>query len=369
VFGRTDSGNVAPVRQIAGPTTGLCNPIGLVYDRVHDEIVVDNSHASPFACPITVTTYPGGASGDAAPVRTIGPGSLNHMVSPESVAVRTTAVDCSDPLIADGTPCDDGNPCTQTDICSGGVCVGSRPVVCGDPSACHVGVCDPGTGQCTYPNAPNGTPCNDDNACTQTDTCQSGVCVGSNPIVCTPLDQCHSPGTCNSLSGTCSNPSVPDGTSCDDGNPATSGDVCNGGVCGPPNPCNGVVCTPLDSCHLAGVCNPQTGQCSNPAIPPPGEVTGLTLAKASVTHLAWDAVGSAVYDVASGSLSSLASSGTTSASCLANDDNVENYLDTRPDPPVGGGYYYLVRAQTACGEGTYGFGSSGQERSLPAACP
>jgi len=32
---------------------------------------------------------------------------------------------------------------------------------------------------------PNGTPCDDGNACKRTDTCQSGVCVGTNPVSCT----------------------------------------------------------------------------------------------------------------------------------------------------------------------------------------
>ena len=42
----------------------------------------------------------------------------------------------------------------------------------------------------------NGTPCNDGNACTRTDTCQGGQCVGTNPIVCPAPDQCYLPGTC-----------------------------------------------------------------------------------------------------------------------------------------------------------------------------
>ena len=56
------------------------------------------------------------------------------------------------------------------------------------------------------PNAPNGTACNDGNACTQTDTCQAGVCAGANPVVCTASDQCHVAGTCNPTTGVCSNP-------------------------------------------------------------------------------------------------------------------------------------------------------------------
>ncbi len=78
----------------------------------------------------------------------------------------------------------------------------------------------------------NGTACNDGNACTLTDTCQNGTCVGSSPVVCTALDQCHVAGTCDPGTGVCSNPTKPDGTACDDGNACTTGEVCTGGACG-----------------------------------------------------------------------------------------------------------------------------------------
>jgi hypothetical protein len=55
----------------------------------------------------------------------------------------------------------------------------------------------------------NGTACDDGNACTQTDTCQAGVCTGGNPVTCTALDQCHTAGTCNPTTGICSNPLIP----------------------------------------------------------------------------------------------------------------------------------------------------------------
>ena len=89
--------------------------------------------------------------------------------------------------------------------------------------------CNAATGQCV-PLA-NGMACDDSNACTQTDTCQSGACVGSNPVVCTPLTQCHDAGVCNPATGVCSNPNTTDGTACDDGNPCTTGDTCQGGLC------------------------------------------------------------------------------------------------------------------------------------------
>ena len=43
---------------------------------------------------------------------------------------------------------------------------------------CHeAGVCNSETGECTYQPKANGVSCDDGNACTQSDTCQSGVCL------------------------------------------------------------------------------------------------------------------------------------------------------------------------------------------------
>src|SRR5262249_21974715 len=92
---------------------------------------------------------------------------------------------CSNPAKADGASCNDGNGCTQTDTCQAGACTGANPVVCAALDQCHVaGVCDTGTGVCSNPVKTDGTACNDGNACTQTDTCAAGVCSGSNPVVC-----------------------------------------------------------------------------------------------------------------------------------------------------------------------------------------
>lgn len=60
----------------------------------------------------------------------------------------------------------------------------------------------------------DGTPCDDGSACTRTDTCQAGACVGTDPVVCAAQDQCHAPGLCASGTGLCSNPPVGDGTTC-----------------------------------------------------------------------------------------------------------------------------------------------------------
>src|SRR2546429_295018 len=172
---------------------------------------------------------------------------------------------CQHTAAPDGTGCNDGNACTQADNCVAGSCVGANPVVCTAQDQCHVaGTCDQATGTCSNPNAPNGQPCNDGNACTQTDTCQAGTCTGMNAVVCPAQDQCHVPGTCNPPTGVCSNPAKPNGSACNDGSACTQTDTCQGGTCTGGNP---VVCATPDQCHNPGTCNPATGACSNPAKP------------------------------------------------------------------------------------------------------
>jgi len=133
----------------------------------------------------------------------------------------------------------------------------------------------------------------------------------------------------------------PDGTVCDDGNPCTTGEECAGGSCAPGTP-----------------------------VPPPTETGGLVLKDPTGTTLSWTAApGTVLYDVAGGTLDDLRTGGTAAAVCLSNDGTTTSMEDDRPNPAAGAGYYYLVRAQSACGAGTYGFNSASVERSLPAACP
>ncbi|MFP2957869.1 hypothetical protein ACLEPN_08565 [Myxococcus sp. 1LA] len=169
-----------------------------------------------------------------------------------------------DVLEVDGTPCDDASACTREDTCQSGVCLGSDPVVCTVDDLCQVpGACDAATGTCSAPmNVPDGTACDDGNACTQADACQSGRCSGTDPVVCSAPNPCMRPGTCDAATGTCSPPvPVADGTSCDDGNACTQVDACQAGTCTGANP---VVCETGNACQVAGTCDASTGQCSPP---------------------------------------------------------------------------------------------------------
>jgi cysteine-rich repeat protein len=239
----TSDGNVC--------TTDVCNGVG--------------------ACEHLNNTAPCASDGNVCTDDVCSAGTCTHVANTAPCASDGNA--CTNDVCSAGTcihvnntaPCNDGNACTQTDTCQGGTCLGSNPVVCPTPDQCHnPGTCAPATGICSNPPKTNGTTCNDANACTQTDTCQSGTCVGSNPVVCPTPDTCHNPGTCAPATGICSNPPKTDGTTCNDANKCTQTDTCQTGVCTGTNP---IVCTASDQCHIAGTCTPSTGLCTNPFQP------------------------------------------------------------------------------------------------------
>jgi len=71
-----------------------------------------------------------------------------------------------------GTSCNDGDPCTESDVCDQGTCSGDAKT-CPPQDDCHeAGVCDPTTGDCSNPVAEDGTPCHGGDG-----TCQAGVCI------------------------------------------------------------------------------------------------------------------------------------------------------------------------------------------------
>lgn len=158
-----------------------------------------------------------------------------------------------------GQTCDDRDPCTVNDVCQAdGTCKGSPKDCSSVADQCNDGVCQAGTGICVKQPKTNGTTCNDGNACTQTDTCQAGACVGSNPVVCAAPDQCHQPGVCNPQTGACDYAPKTDGTTCDTDNNLCTLDTCQAGVCtaGAAKDCSAL----NDQCNT-GACNTSTGAC------------------------------------------------------------------------------------------------------------
>ena len=169
---------------------------------------------------------------------------------------------CSVPLAPDGTACSDLNGCTSGEICKGGACGGGVAVVCQAIDACHLaGACDPQSGQCGNPTAPDGSKCDDQSPCTTGDHCASGACVGAAPLDWPAPDGCRLSGTCDPAQGGCVFPSAPDGTGCDDGSKCTAVDTCVAGAC---QGTAQVSCSALDECHEAGACEPATGACTTP---------------------------------------------------------------------------------------------------------
>ena len=72
---------------------------------------------------------------------------------------------------SDGTPCDDGDPCTVDDTCMGGACQGALKE-CAPENDCHdPGVCDPVDGSCSELVKPDGSPCPGGGVC------MDGQCV------------------------------------------------------------------------------------------------------------------------------------------------------------------------------------------------
>jgi MYXO-CTERM domain-containing protein len=161
------------------------------------------------------------------------------------------------------TPCDDGDLCTQSDSCQAGVCTGSNPVVCLAKDQCHeMGTCAPATGICADPPRAEGAMCDDGNPCTQTDACVSGACIGQSPKTCDATDDCHVAGTCDATTGACSHPAKADGEACslgtcqagsctaspDGGTGGSGGETGTGGGAGGPTPGATVGC----GCRVAG---------------------------------------------------------------------------------------------------------------------
>ena len=196
------------------------------------------------------------------------------------------------------SPCDDGNACTEADQCAAGACKG-KGLNCDDGNACTKDACQKDGGCAHQPL--NASSCSDADACT-TDACSEGSCVGlpkpatgcDDGVLCT-ADLCHPAAGCLHLQA--------DGLPCDDGDPCTTLDACDGGNChgkagasgcDDGNPCtsdgckSGVGCTHLpaqgacddgDPCTGAGAC--KQGKCA------PGKDLGCTC-KSTADCLGWE---------------------------------------------------------------------------------
>jgi hypothetical protein len=133
---------------------------------------------------------------------------------------------CVSNYAGSSTACNDGNNATKNDFCNGaGQCIGAA-YSCPAASTCTPSYSQNGS-DCIPNYAGGSTSCNDGNNATSNDVCDGGGgCSG------TPLN-CPSPTTCipsYTLDGSACVPGYAGGsTTCNDGNNGTNNDVCNGG--------------------------------------------------------------------------------------------------------------------------------------------
>jgi hypothetical protein len=217
----------------------------------------------------------------ASPIECASPG-------PCAVATCVGGV-CGQAPANDLEACDDGDPCTEDDVCQAGQCTGGAQKSCPDADACNVGVCDPTTGGCAITPADDGALCGSGDECTEPRTCAGGVCMEGAPVDCSAYDGPCTAGACNPMVG-CTPTPANEGLACDDGLFCTIGDVCSTGTCGgAPKVCNppgnvcmiascdenadaceaapgpdGVTCDDGDACTSGDAC--QSGLCAGPAI-------------------------------------------------------------------------------------------------------
>ena len=133
------------------------------------------------------------------------------------------------------TSCNDGAYCTKTDKCNNGTCKGTGTPCSGNAGQCKKWFCNEGTNTCTPVNdlGQNGKSCSDGQYCTKTDTCATGLCVGSgSPCSGLPPSQCLK-YVCNEPTDSCNQTADPskNGSSCNDGKFCTKTDTCSSGTC------------------------------------------------------------------------------------------------------------------------------------------
>jgi hypothetical protein len=157
-------------------------------------------------------------------------------------------VDCLDPD-CDAKACEDGDQCTEGEVCQKSACGGGTAVECDDDNSCTTDSCDHTSG-CQHAPLAAGA-CDDGNECTAGDHCAAGACVPGAASGCDDKNPCTD-DTCDKDG--CQH--TPNTLPCDDGNACTTGDRCTQGMCkaGPAtscddkNPCTDDSCDPKTGC-------------------------------------------------------------------------------------------------------------------------
>ncbi len=172
--------------------------------------------------------------------------------------------------------CDDSNICTVQDTCWSGTCVGYGMECGGNENPCAMPICDLAVG-CTFTSATGS--CDDGDPCTQVDTCNNFMCLGSDVTDCNDanpctVDKCTTGVGCDNTGATncddgnsctadscdlalgCTHETLPGESPCDDGNACTQYDTCTGdGQCAISQP---VTCDDTNVC-TSDSCDPKIG--------------------------------------------------------------------------------------------------------------
>ena len=165
---------------------------------------------------------------------------------------------CVTQPVADGTACDDGLFCTDTDECIAGACGGAATDCSAAGDQCNLGVCDEAGDLCVPVPVGDGVSCEDGLFCNTGETCTGGTCGGGVSTDCSSLDGTCVAGACNEASDACEEVPANEGGACTDGDACTTGESCQAGTC---SGGTGTDCSHLDDVCNAGVCNPSTGGC------------------------------------------------------------------------------------------------------------
>jgi len=168
---------------------------------------------------------------------------------------------CAHPPAEDGVLCDDGDLQTVNDACKAGVCQGVTVDCTALDGACVTGTFDAAQGKCVAQPAEDGTDCDDGDPATESDVCTAGVCAGT-AVDCSSLDGACVAGVFHQDQGGCVAEPVDDGTSC--ASPCGEG-VCQAGACELlPDVCDDEDPCTTDVCGETGCQHASNPICSTP---------------------------------------------------------------------------------------------------------
>jgi hypothetical protein len=88
VFDRLANGDVAPLREIIGPATGITTPEGIGVDPVHDEIILADEGNADMGVPPSLRVFRRTDNGNVAPIRVI-TGPTTGLLRPRQLQLDT----------------------------------------------------------------------------------------------------------------------------------------------------------------------------------------------------------------------------------------------------------------------------------------